>query len=150
MSEAVNKFLNSLPRSDVADKTRENNTTNQYYWMLNKHKRQVPVPVDNVNDYFMRGFQHTDGVIYSDDLSQGIDVTRKAKVSKEEMIANAMEAVAKAITPKEVEPKEVKRKNPKFVKREDLEAEAKEKGFTEEEIMACESKEELDSLIVSR
>lgn len=149
MSEAVNKFLNSLPANNVADKTRENNTTNQFYWMLNKYKRKVPVPVDTVNEFFMRGFQHTDGVVYTDDLSKGIDVTRQAKVSKEEMLANAMEAVAKAITPKE-EAKEVKRKNPKFVKREELEAEAREKGFTEEEIMACESKEELDSLIVSK
>jgi len=151
MSTAIENFYKTLPLDKVANNAKEFNTHSTYYWMLNKYGLKVPVGEALVQDMLPLGFTHTDRVVYTKETTEKGEV-RKAKVSEKRQLADAIEKLAAATAPK-VEPKEAKKepkRNLQFVKRETLEAQATEKGFTESEISACETKDELDTLIQSR
>lgn len=64
-------LVRSLGSQD-ADAVREVNSSNQYYWMLNKYGRKVPVAIHIESDCLRRGFIHTDRIVYSDDLSKRV------------------------------------------------------------------------------
>lgn len=72
--------------SEDADKTKEVNYTNKFYWMINKHGRRVPVPVNQEKNVLSRGFTHVDKVVQSDD---------PAKRVESPAVLTPMEAVAK-------------------------------------------------------
>lgn len=72
--------------SEDADKTKEVNYTNKFYWMLNKHGRRVPVPVSQEKNVLSRGFTHVDRVVQSDDPAKRVEAPA---------VLTPMEAVAK-------------------------------------------------------
>jgi hypothetical protein len=99
MNMAVNTLYASLPQDSIAERTKEDNKTNQFYYMKNKHGRTVPVPTDLLQNCYMRGFTHTDNVVYSDDprLESKVENNKSDKA----IFAEAMTAMTKALTPKE-------------------------------------------------
>lgn len=90
----------SLPKTKVADYTKENNTNNGYVTMINKHGREVPVPADRVQMCLSRGYVHTDNVIKSDDLTLNVRKNTPRKKSEKAQLAEALTAVAEAVKPK--------------------------------------------------
>jgi hypothetical protein len=89
--------INSLPLvrslgSEDADKVKEVNFSNKYYWMLNKANRKVPVAVNLETSCLKRGFVHTDRVVYSDDLEKRVHAP--APVTPMEAVAKMAEKMA--------------------------------------------------------
>lgn len=91
----------SLPKTKVADYTKENNVNNRYVLMLNKYGREVPVPADRVQLCLGRGYVHTTGIIKEDDLSLNIRKNTPRKKTEKAQLAEALTAVAEAVKPKE-------------------------------------------------
>lgn len=60
-----------------AQKTRENNTTNSYFWMLNKYGNRVPIAVELELNCLKRGFVHTDRKVYSDNREDQVQAPIK-------------------------------------------------------------------------
>jgi hypothetical protein len=102
---AKQSVYGALPKNKVADYTSENNTNNGYVTMINKHGRQVPVPLERVQMCLGRGYVHTDNVTKSDDLALNIRKTTVRKKSEKAQLAEALTAVAEAVKPKEVKEK---------------------------------------------
>lgn len=91
--------MNNMPLvrglgSEDADLIREVNFSNQYYKMLNRYGREVCISIDLVNDKLKRGFVHTDGKIYSDDMSK--QHRAPAPISPIEAVAKMAEKMAES------------------------------------------------------
>ena len=143
----VEAFYNTLPAEMVAERVKENNNTNKYYWMNNKRGRLVPVSHLYVTDALMKGYTHTDGVLKSDDLTPQAVVPR---VSEKRQLANALENLANLVPQPKVEvvETEVELSESALHKltRAELEVLGLKKGFTQEQIDSCETKQAIIDL----
>lgn len=83
---------------DDAEKAKENNRTNQFYWMKNSHGRKVPVGRAYLKEALSKGYIHIDGELQSDDLDLDVRKHRVRKVKVEAQLAEAIKALASAQT----------------------------------------------------
>lgn len=71
------------------------NENNEYYWMINPKGVKVPVDAKILKDVLGRGYIHTDGQLYSDDLKAGIAAQRRERKPKPNVqIAEAISRLA--------------------------------------------------------
>lgn len=113
--------------SQDADKVKENNINNQFYWMLNAKGAKVPVAHTYVKEALKRGYQHTDGKVCSEDPKENVRYGRKAKPRPQEQMAEAISKLADVVSEEKEEAPKKKVAKKKATKKEEPEEVVEEK-----------------------
>lgn len=88
--------------SEDAELVNENNFHSEYYWMVNKYGRKVPVGLTRESSVLAKGYRHTDHKIYKDDRSQ-----RVVAPPKEDPMVTMAKVAEKLVEKSEKEEKEI-------------------------------------------
>lgn len=109
MSTMGLQMLGEIGTASNAGQAKEFNSNNAYYIMRNAKGREVPVGASRLANVLKLGYQHTDGIVKSDDPSLQVQAVQTSPTQQLADVAKAMASITEALADPEAKEKRIRR-----------------------------------------